>query len=120
MEKKREEFRCGKVQPGSPLFDQGIELLGQQPEGMGILQAASFGRIRDAVQMLRWQARHLDARLQSEQVTQQGIQEQVACPVGEGSHPLPDRGSGRSLAMRALSPCRNLCLNLRQPRPARR
>ena len=50
--------------------------------------------------MLRRRVWQVDAGVQGEQVAQQGIQQQVACPVGEGGDPLPHRGAGRSLVVR--------------------
>jgi len=69
MKQKREELSGREMQGRLPLLDQDVDLLGQKPEGMGLLQASALVRV---------------------------IQQQVTCTVGEGGHPLLHRGGGRS------------------------
>jgi hypothetical protein len=101
MKQKREELSGREMQGRLPLLDQDVDLLGQKPEGMGLLQASALVRVGRTIQMLshaqgRWRVGQVNAGVQGEQVPEQGIQQQVTCTVGEGGHPLLHRGGGRS------------------------
>jgi hypothetical protein len=104
MKQKREELSGREMQGRLPLLDQDVDLLGQKPEGMGLLQASALVRVGRTIQMLshaqgQWRVGQVNAGVQGEQVPEQGIQQQVTCTVGEGGHPLLHRGGGRSVVI---------------------
>ena len=45
MKQKREELSGREMEVGLPLLDQDVDLLGQKPEGMGLLQATALVRV---------------------------------------------------------------------------
>ena len=95
MEQEREQFGRCEVETRQPNLDQGIELLGQEPEVVGTLQAAAFGQVGDAVEMLgRRGAWHVGQGGKSQELVEEKVEQEFASPVGEGANPLPDGRAG--------------------------
>jgi hypothetical protein len=102
VEQKGEELASREMQPGLPRLDLGVELLGQQPEGVRLLQPAALQGVGAAVQVFRRILGQWGVGRQGQQVAQQSLQQQVAGAVGEGGDPLPYRRAGGSPAAKAL------------------
>ena len=54
VQQKGEKLADSKVQVGQPGLDERVEMFGQQPEGVGLLEMVPPGGIRDTFQVLRW------------------------------------------------------------------
>jgi len=96
MDQKREELSGGKAEMRQASLDLGIEMLGQEPEGMRFFEAPAFALLRDAVQMSGRLAGELDSGHERQQVAQQAVEEQVTGTVSEGVNPLAHGGMSRT------------------------
>jgi hypothetical protein len=97
MDQKREELGGGKMEMGQAGLDLGVEVFGQEPEGMRFFQAPALALLRDPVQMLWGLAGEGDTGREREQVAQQIVEEQVAGAIAEGVDPLAHGGRRRPI-----------------------
>jgi hypothetical protein len=73
-----------KVQAGLPGLDEGIELLGQEPEAMGTLQAMAPSGGGDAIEVVRRPGvRQCDQGLESQESAGQAVKQEMTCTVAK-------------------------------------
>jgi hypothetical protein len=98
MEQEGKELRSSKVEPGLPVLDLRVELLGQQPETVGTRQVVVLDRVRDALEMFwRRVVRERGQWVQGHQGAGQQVEQELTRTVGKGADPLPNGRTGWSL-----------------------
>ena len=96
LKQKRKEIACPEMEAGLPVLDLGIEGFGRQPETVGFFQETAFVSIFDTLEVMdRWGG-WFGVRCQGQQVAKESVQQELACTVGKGAHPLADRRAGRA------------------------
>ena len=88
MQHKGEKLADRKVQVRQSGLDERVEMFGQQPEDVGLLEMATSGGIRDTLQVLRWFLGQIGIRCNGKQVAQQKVQQQIARSVGKRGNPF--------------------------------
>jgi hypothetical protein len=97
VQEKGKQLNDLKEQPRRTGFELGVEMLSQEPEAMSAFQVGAPDGIGNPVEVRRGAAvRQLGQGIEGQQSMDQEIEQQVACAVGEGSHPLPDGGDIRA------------------------
>jgi hypothetical protein len=97
VEEERKQLTRCKVELRRASFELSIEVLSQAPEVMGTRQAGAPGGMRNTMEMGRGAGvRQLSQGIESQQLADQEIEEEVACPVGKGSEPLSNGGASRA------------------------